>query len=90
MNKRSQQIINKKILFRLVELFLKLEKESKSPDELTHGLINREIQETKRIIGEDISNYICRNIFVHPKTKNLIFPKYQFSHKDIRFQFGLN
>lgn len=90
MNKRAQQIINNKILFRLIELFLKLEKETKAPDELTNGLIHREIQETKRIIGNDVSNYICRNIFVHPDAKNLLFPKYQFSHKDIRFQFGLN
>ena len=90
MNKRTQQQINNKMLFRLVELFLKLEKESKFADELTQGIIQREIQETKRIIGEDLSLFICNNIFILEDARDRLFPNYHFRHNDIKFEVSLN
>lgn len=90
MNKRTRQQINNKILFRLVELFLKLEKESKVTDELTNSIIQRKLQETKRIIGDDLSLYICNNIFILEDVRDRLFPHYCFNYNGIKFEFCLN
>lgn len=83
--------VNNRLLFRLVQLFMELERLSKeTPEKINSGKVSGVLEDTRLCMGSDISNYVVNNIFAAPQAKDLVYPKFQFSHSELQFQFILN
>jgi len=81
--------INNNLLFRLVELFYRINKllNSNSSNDIIASKIRVDFNETKRLIAEDVNNYIQLNLFTLAEVRQRRHPK-QFIQCKSNFNFS--
>lgn len=92
MKGRFQQTTNQRILFRLVQFYIRLDRAVKEEDKniVDIKILKNELSRVKENIGEDISKYVTNNIFVLPESLSLKFSKFEFEYRGVVFQIGNN
>ena len=91
MNRPLNNHVNKRLLFRLVQFFMNIERRAKeNPGSINSSQLNKLTKGLRSDIGHDIAFYVIKNIMIFPEGKDIVYPKFQFEHNEIKFSFILN